>query len=575
MRGPCVSLRRVTGRGASAWILSCVGLAWLLAAWLVAPSDLAAWMKHPVRADGVTASLEAATWARWGWTAGGVTLLAMPWLLGRHAVTETAVTARHRSILVLAMLGAFVLRFFFAGQGLWYDEIASAMTYVVHGPGVIVGNAFTTANHPLQSLLSWCCLPLGVEPWIRLPSMLSGSLTVLGCWWIGRAVAPGSSLAAWCAVIAAVLPAAVNAGAEARGYGLMIACSAVATAMAIEGIRPGGRSRWCLYAIVLSLGVWAHFVTAIVGAGHAMVAVSLILRGRGRSQSSRLLLSIACAAVLALALWSPALPDLLRGRSQFSATAGETPSLLGTQGWLLLWQVVGMTPLPLGKSGVLVPVAVVCALLPLTLIVSGVLACARDRPCGTALAMAGLGVPLAIGCACAADSWLYARFLLLGTPATVLLLATGGRSLVMGRSRVGRWTGLIATASLCAMFLSFTLASPARQPIREAVASVARARHPDENVLGVGIADDVVQWYALTLAVPVEPTGVGGERLREALSRTDATWIVALYPDHRHPDASGEALSGLGFRRRPVHGLPGWLDAGEGTVEVWRREPSP
>jgi hypothetical protein len=551
-------------------------MAWLLAAWLVAPPDLAAWMEHPVRLDGAAASLQGAAWARWGWTAGGLTLLFMPWLLGRQGATwAVKISARERGLLILAMVGAVVLRFFLAGQGLWYDEIASAMTYVVHGPGVIVGNAFTTANHPLQSLLSWCSLPLGVEPWIRLPSMLSGAFTVLGCWWIGRATAPGSSLAAWCAAIAAVLPAAVNAGAEARGYGLMITCSAWATALAIEGLRSDGRARWCLYAVVLSLGVWAHFVTALVGMGHAAVAGFMILRGQGRPEASRLLGAVACAAVLALALWSPALPDLLRGRSQFSASADETPSLLGTQGWLLLWQCVGMTPLPLGPSGIRVAVAVACGLLPLAVIVAGLRACMGDRACRTALALAGLGVPIAITCAWAADSWLYARFLLLGAPATVLLLATGARSLVEGRSGSRRMAGLLATGALSAIFLGFILASPSRQPLREAVAQVAQARQPDEPVLGIGIADDVVQWYALAYGVPIEPTGVGGDRLLEMLDRTGATWIVALYPDHRHPAASGPALSNLGFSRCPTHGLPGWLDGGEGTVEVWRRNPSP
>lgn len=558
------------------WILGGVGLAWLLAAWLVTQADLAAWMKHPVRVGGATAAMRGAAWARWGWSAGGLTLLAMPWLLKGPATHSGApLSHRERSMLILAMSGAFVLRFFFAGQGLWYDEIASAMTYVVHGPGVIVGNAFTTANHPLQSLLSWCSLPLGVEPWIRLPSMLSGPLTVLGCWGIGRAAAPGSSLGAWCAAIAAVLPAAVNAGAEARGYGLMIACSAWATALAIEGLRTGGRSRWCVYAVVLSLGVWAHFVTALVGAGHAAVAGMIVLRGRSRPQASRLLRAVACAAVLSLALWSPALPDLLHGRSQFSATAGTTPSLLGTQGWLLLWQLVGMTPLPLGPSGVRVAVTVACGLPALAVIVAGLRSCARDGACRTALALAGLGVPIAIIFAWAADSWLYARFLLLGVPATVLLLAAGARSLVDIRSRGRRIVGLPVTAALTAVFLGFILASPARQPIREAVAQVAEARQPDDPVLSIGIADDVVQWYALAHGVPIEPTGVGGDRLLEVLDRSDAKWIVALYPDHRDPGASGPALGRLGFSRWPVHGLPGWLDGGEGTVEVWTRDPSP
>ena len=111
-----------------------------------------------------------------------------------------------------------------------------------------------------------------------------------------------------------------------------------------------------------------------------------------------------------------------------------------------------------------------------------------------------------------------------------------------------------------------------RQPIREAVAQVAETRSTAERVLGIGIADDVVQWYAMALEVPIESTGVGGEQLPGTLARTDARWIVALYPRHRHADASEQALADLGFQRDPPQGLVGWLDAGEGTVEIWRRE---
>ena len=115
----------------------------------------------------------------------------MPWALRDRRVALAPPGPVDRRGLWLAMLLAVALRFSASTQSLWYDEIASLGTYVAHGPGVIVANAFTTANHPLQSLLSWCCLPLGVEPWVRLPSMLTGALAVLGGWCIGRALRDG------------------------------------------------------------------------------------------------------------------------------------------------------------------------------------------------------------------------------------------------------------------------------------------------------------------------------------------------------------------------------------------------
>jgi hypothetical protein len=557
------------------WTLPVAGVAMVALAWTIPQDRLAEWMTHPVRAHGAEAATVAAAWARWGWTIGGAMLAAMPWLLHDPCRgTEERATVSTRW-LVLSMAVAVALRIHLSGQGLWYDEIASAMTYTVHGPNVIMANAFTTANHPLQSLLSWCCLPLGVEPWIRLPSILSGALAVLGCWWIGRVVSPSTTLAAWCAGAMAIMPAAVNAGSEARGYGLMIAASSISGALALQAMRHGGTARWTAMAIVLALGVWAHFVTALVGVGQAVLGLWALRDPHRRPQAWRLLVAVGCAGVLAMALWSPAMPDLIASRSQFTARRGDEPTLAGPQGLLLLWQLVGMTPLPLHKAGVDRGLAMLTGLLPAVLLVVGLATVARRRELRHGLAMIGLGLPAAILIAWITGSWLYARFLLFAAPATALLLGVAAQRLVEGRAgaptTLRQVLGAVAVLSGAALYMADDLTAAPRQPIREAVARVASLRAPDERVIGIGIADDVVQWYALAFDVPIEPTGVGGERLSEVLDRTDAHWIVALYPDHRHPAATASSIAKLGFRRRPVHGFVGWLDGGEGTVEVWER----
>lgn len=524
------------------------------------------WLQHPHRAEATTAAAQAATSARIGWTVGAVVLALLPMLL-RDPV-RTRVTPTDRRGLWFALVMALALRFSASTQSLWYDEIAPLATYIAHGPGVIVGNAFTTANHPLQSLLSWCCTPLGVEPWIRLPSMLSGAAAVLGAWWIGRALREGPGLAASMAIAMAILPAAVNAGSEARGYGLMIASSALSTGLLLMASRHGGSWRWIAYAIVLALGVWAHFLTAMVGVGHAAVALWMLRSAGERPAAGLILRAVCCAGLLSLALWSPALPDLVRTRGQFAALRGDEPSLLGTQGLLLVWQLIGMTPLPMHKGGVDEVRAVLTGLPALALLAIGLAACVRDRALRRALALAASGLPIAVLLAWLGGSWLYARFLLFAVPGTALLLCAGAE-----RAARRPAVAVALLAFVAPTFLIGDLASGPRQPIREAVAHVADQRAPQDRVLGIGIADDVVQWYALAFETPIEPTGIGGQRLPEVLARTDARWIVALYPNHRHPDASASRLHELGFRRRPLHGFQGWLDAGEGTVEVWERAP--
>jgi hypothetical protein len=558
------------------WILPTLGLIALLAAWGTPLETLRAWLQHPHRAQVAAAAAEAAASARIGWSVGAVVLALLPSLL--RDPDRLRVINMDRRTLWFAMIVALVLRFSVSTQGLWYDEIAPLATYIAHGPGVIVGNAFTTANHPLQSLLSWCCAPLGVEPWIRLPSMLSGLAAVLGAWWIGRALREGTGLAAAMAIAMAILPAAVNAGSEARGYGLMIASSALSTGLLLMALRHGGSWRWIAYAIVLALGVWAHFLTSMVGVGHAAVALWMLCRAPERPAAALILRAVCCAGLLSLALWSPALPDLLRTRGQFAALRGDEPSLLGTQGLLLLWQLVGMAPLPMHKAGVDEVRAVLTGLPALALLMIGLAACIRDRALRRGLAFAATGLPIAVLFAWLGGSWLYARFLLFAMPGTVLLMGIAsqhalGVSGSAPRMMSGRAIGALLAVLVIGISLAYDLGAGPRQPIREAVARVADRRAPQDRVLGIGIADDVVQWYAMAFDVPIEPTGIGGERLPDALARGDARWIVALYPNHRHPEASAERLHELGFRRRPAHGFAGWLDAGEGTVEVWERAP--
>ncbi len=502
-------------------------------AWMTPQASLAQWMQHPLRHDAAAAAITAANWARWGWTLGGLTLLCMPWILSDHR-SSSAVPPRGGRALAAAILLAVVWRMLQARDGLWYDEIASLGTYVVHGPGVIMGNAFTTANHPLQSLLSWCMLPIGVEPWIRAPSILTGALAVLGAWWIGIATRPGTSLATWMAFCMALLPAAVNAASEARGYGLMIAASSLSTGLALMAMQFGGSWRWVLYAIVLALGVWSHFVTAMVGVGHVILALWMVRTPSQRVIAMRLLAAVACAAVLAMSLWSPLLPDLLQTRSQLITSRGDEPSWLGVQSSLLIWQSLGFSALPnhLGLGNISL------ALLAVPLLISGVIGCVQDRRTHTPLAAAGLGLPVALILVWLLGSWFYARFMLFSVPAISLIAGVGAANLCNAnetnsrhRFRCLHWaTILMAVTSWGILGCMWS-----RQPIREAVAFIAEHRTQNEVIVGIGLSDDVVQWYAMMNDLTIHPTGPNGIHTNHVMDRLHPHWIIQLYPSHTQP----------------------------------------
>lgn len=539
----------------------------LCVAWLIPQSSLAAWMQHPLRSDAAQAALQSALSARWGWTLGAITLIAMPWMLADSRPAGVAPPARTRVWLLAAMVLAIAARLLKADEGLWYDEIAALGTYVAQGPGPIIGNAYTTANHPLQSLLGWCALPLGVEPWIRLPSILGGAAAVLGAWWIGRTCREDTALAAWMAFTMAVLPAAVNAGSEARGYGLMIAASALSTGLLLMAMKHGGSWRWVAYAAVLALGVWGHLVTAMVGVGHAALALWMLRSPATRSIALRMLTAVGCAAALSIALWSPALPDLLHTRSQFTASRGDEPTLFGHEGHLLLWNLLGMGALPepgVGSGGLwgMLPV--------LPLLAIGLRGCVADREARTALSASALGLPIALALVWLAGSWFYARFMLFAMPGVALVAGVGAANLMRARAGngIGRWLPLVPVVMAFIAWPVFCTVGP-RQPIREAVAWIAANRGPDDVIVGIGIADDVVQWYAMANRLTVHPTGLNGVTAPQEIARLRPRWIIQLYPQHTTRPETAAALARLGtWRTRTFHG---WID--DGNVVVQRRTP--
>lgn len=551
----------------SLWLPVLVAAPLLCAAWLIPQTSLAEWMLHPLRSHATEAAMQSAAWARWGWTLGALTLLAMPWMLRDARPMAAQPPSRARVWLLVAMVLAVAVRLLKADEGLWYDEIAALGTYVAQGPGPIIGNAYTTANHPLQSLLSWCALPLGVEPWIRLPSILSGAAAALGAWWIGRACREGTTLATWMAFAIAVLPAAVNAGSEARGYGLMIAASALSTGLLLMAMKHGGSWRWIAYAIVLALGVWGHLVTAMVGMGHAALALWMLRSPAARSIALRVLVAVACAAALSIALWSPALPDLLHTRSQFSASRGDEPTLLGHEGNMLLWNLLGMGALPRPGVG---SGAIWGAFLVLPLLAIGLRGCFADRGARRALAASALGLPIALALVWVAGSWFYARFMLFSLPGVALVAGVGAANLMRTRSGngIGRWLPLVPVVMAFIAWPLFCTVGP-RQPIREAVAWVAANRGPGDVIVGIGIADDVVQWYAMANRLTVHSTGLNGATAPETIARLRPRWIIQLYPQHTTRPETVVAAEQLGsWKTRTFRGS---ID--DGDVVVLQRTP--
>jgi hypothetical protein len=468
-----------------------------------------------------------------------------------------------------ALLVAAAVRVPFLAESLWYDEIAAFLGYGVHGPGPALGNYFTQANHILQSALAaLSAAVLGASEFsLRLPSLLAGLGAVPAVWWLGReARAPGAARAAAFAV--ALMPVAVLASTEARGYALMLLFSALATAAFLRALRTRRADAWAVYAVLAALGVWSHLVTVCVPLGHGAWCACVLVGGRGlvaagaevrRRDALAGLVALAVAALVTVALLAPALPEMVALRREFRALDGDEPGL---------WSVHGLEMLIL--AGGTWTWWASCAALPLMAL--GARAAWTEPSLRRAAVLGLLGVAVALVGTTLLGSWLYARFLLFAVPALALVAGAGtGAATETGavqRRALGWGAAVLAATAWCACLATL----PPRQPIREGVAYIAEHRAPSDRALAIGLPDDVHQIYAGAFDLEMPGSGPYGRDIARRLAERRPRWILMLYP-RALPATLHELLRQEGFR--PVARLPGWLDRGDGEVVVLERSAAP
>jgi hypothetical protein len=450
---------------------------------------------------------------------------------------------------------ALLLRAARLGESLWYDEIVAWGVFGSRGPAAIVSSYTDPANHILHTLLSWCSVEalgdaLGFESALRLPALLFSVGAVATTFALARlALAPRGAAAA--AALMAVLPVAVLEGVEARGYSMMIFFSAAASAAFLANLRRPRALGWALYAILCAAGAWSHPVSIFVPAGHAACVAYRAARSRDLRAAAGPAAGILLAAALTVALYVPALPDLLRGRAMYRAVRGDEPAILGPEGWHALLQLGGSW-------------YVWTALPGLALFAIGLArAAARgaDPRLREALAVALAGLPVFILAVALADSWMYARFTLFALPGAAVAIAAGLEALLARRLAAG----LAAAAILAAAAAADLAARPAKQPLRDAAEYVRAERIEGDAILIVGLAYPVMDLYLGDLGPAHSP--FHGADLERQLDLVRPAWVVVYYPGQVARDRSA-LLESRGYRldRR----FPGWVDWDNGDVLVYR-----
>ena len=473
-------------------------------------------------------------------------------------------------------------------QSLWFDEIASFLDYSQWGVGASMGTYFSLANHPLHSMAVAAALnATGTvsELVLRAPSLLAGLLAVPACAWFAwesacgsdcrtnpiAAATPAATPSAACiATLAAIamllMPLAILASTESRGYAMMILFAAIAGAAQLRALRQTDAGQpvwWLAYSGACALGCWTHPTFVALPLTHGAVAACTILRRGPRTSMPSIanLAALLLAAITTMALTIPLLPDVMRVIQEFTASDGDEPTAIGVEGVLLVLQTCGAwVPWAAGIGAMLV-----------------VPGAARAWTAGGAMRMA-VWLPalaaalLAIG-SLVAGSWIYARFALFTVPATAVAAALGVQ-LWLEQPRRVLAAGIPLTVAL--LWSASVLTLGPRQPIRDAVEWVAQRRTEGQLVASAGLADNVTAMYATVLdgdrASPdsIRSAGSGGSQLGGLTPSPD--YLIVLYPSLFERAGGAAQAKELGLV--PATTFPGWIDQGQGEVRVYAR-PQP
>lgn len=513
----------------------------------------------------------------------------------RTAAATTEVRTRARdgfrwwiAALACAAAAGLAQRADILAQSLWFDEIAAFLDYSQWGVGASMGTYFSLANHPFHSMAVAAALnATGTvsELVLRAPSLLAGLFAVPACAWLAwesasapnrganprAAVTPDAApAAARLAILAAIamllMPLAILASTESRGYAMMILLAAIASAAQLRALRQTSAGHpvwWLAYSGACALGCWTHPTFVALPLTHGTVAASDVLRRGPRASMPSIanLAALVLAAITTMALTSPLLPDVMRVIREFTASDGDEPTAIGVEGVLLVLQTCGAwVPWAAGIGAMLV-----------------VPGAARAWSAGGAMRMA-VWLPalaaalLAIG-SLLAGSWIYARFALFTVPATAIAAALGVQ---VWLDQPRRTLALGVPLAVAVAWSASILTLGPRQPIRDAVEWIAQRRTEGQLVASAGLADNVTAMYATVLdgesASPnsIRSAGLGGAQLNALSPAPD--YLIVLYPALF--ERAGGAVQAKELGLSPARAFPGWIDQGQGEVRVYAR-PQP
>ena len=355
---------------------------------------------------------------------------------------------------------------------LWRDE-----AYTIDAASRPLSRIFATAAHTdavnsayYTFMHAWMAVTGISEAALRLPSVLAMAVTAVFTAAIGRRLARAARLPApavtgvLAGLLFAAAPQVTRYAQEARSYGLVTMCAAIATCLLMRGLA-GGRWRWWVGygAAIAAMGLFNLLALLLLAAHGVTVWIAHTRQRDGRAHGEP-------ARPPAV---TPSPPPGYRWLIAAGAAAAVLSPLV-VAGWLQSRQISWLArPGPRAVTNLVLSFAGSNALLPLMvlLIAAGVIATLASRPWAAldvvTVAVPWLVLPPAILLAASQIHPVYdARYVVYCLPALALLAAAGlaGAARLAMAIPMGKAGGAVAwlPAGLILVLLAALVAGPQR-----------------------------------------------------------------------------------------------------------------
>lgn len=424
--------------------------------------------------------------------------------------------------MALLLAAALALRLYGLGNGLWYDEILTNVTYTRMPYAEIITTYESENQHFLYTLMAHASAQVfGDTPAaLRLPAVLFGVGSLWALYLLGRQVA-GQREAFLATALLTFTYSHVWFSQNARGYSGLLFWSLLSSWLLLRALAEGQARLWLFYAVAAALGMYTHFTMIFVIAGQALWALLRLVRPRAGEKPAwaAAAAGLVGAGLLTALLYGPVLPQLLggMGREVSEVEAWKNPL------WTLLELVQGMQ-LGFGSGFVAVGALVVGG--------AGLLSFARSKPVVVFLLVVPAVVGAAVVIVMGHHLWPRFFFFAFGFAA---LVAVRGTSLVgqwlgrfVSRPRLSSevWGTLVCLALIAASATSLRWVYLPKQDYEGAMAYVDANSQPGDHIVTAGLAGFVYSRYYLRDWSEVET----GAALAAQRAQAPRTWLLYTFP---------------------------------------------